>query len=87
MQKEPKEKIKEFIVNNFLKNKPSPEDSEHLFESNTIDSINMLELMAFIQKEFRISIGPSEVKITNFSSINKITQFIEQKQKKLSENA
>jgi len=85
MQREPKEKIKEFIINNFLKNKLSLKDSDDLFESNIIDSFGMLELMAFIQKEFSISIGPSEIKIGNFSSVDKITQFIEQKQKKTKE--
>ncbi|MBU1912575.1 MAG: acyl carrier protein [Candidatus Omnitrophica bacterium] len=81
MQKELKGQIKDFIINTFLGGKGSIKEDESLFESGLIDSFGMLELVAFVQKKFGVSVKPSEVMIENFSCVNKIVQFIDKKQK------
>ena len=55
-------------------------DSDSLFESNIIDSFGMIELVSFIQEEFKIQINQSEIALEYFDSLDKIAQLIKRKQ-------
>jgi acyl carrier protein len=81
MQKDLKNEVKDFIIKTFMKGKGQIGDSQSLFEENILDSFGMLELMSFIEKNFGVSFGPSEVTIKNFDSVNVIVQLIERKRK------
>jgi acyl carrier protein len=78
-EKDLKEQLRVFIVNTFMGGQGPLKDSESLFAANVIDSFAMLELLAFIEKKFGISVNPSEVTMENFDSISKIVQLIEKK--------
>lgn len=80
MDKEMKEKIRRFIKNRFMQAGESIDDHSSLFGGNVIDSFGMIELMAFIEEHFKITISPIEVTIENFDSINKIIELIKKKQ-------
>lgn len=82
MEEQLKKKIKKFIVESFLAGKDSIENSSLLFEENLIDSFGVLELISFIEKEFRVSLSPSEVTIENFISIDKISALVIKHNKK-----
>jgi acyl carrier protein len=41
----------------------------------------MLELAAFIEKNFHVRFNPSEITMANFGSVNKIVSLIEKKKK------
>jgi acyl carrier protein len=69
-----KEQIKSFIVENFLFGERGLEDDEPLFESGIIDSLGLIKLIAFIEKNFNISIDMGEIMIENFSTLNDIME-------------
>lgn len=72
--------LKDFIVDNFLfgdGNKLSLDTQ--LFEKGIIDSTGVLELVAFIEENFKISITDEELIQSNFSDISAIDQFIHSK--------
>ena len=77
-----KRSLKEFIANRFMEGQASINDNDSLFEMNVIDSLSMLELLAFIEENFSISINPSEIMIDNFDSVNKITRLIKDKKRR-----
>jgi len=56
-----------------------PEDCL-LFQENILDSFNILELIAFIEKKYGFTLSRSEIQINNFQSLNKIVEFVKYKQ-------
>jgi acyl carrier protein len=74
-----KEKIKNFIVENFLFGERGLEDDEPLFESGIIDSLGLIKLLAFIDETFNISMNMSEINIEDFNTLNDILETIKNK--------
>lgn len=74
-----KEKIKHFIVENFLFGERELKDDEPLFESGIIDSLGLIKLIAFIEKNFNVSIDISEVMMENFSTLKDIMEVVKSK--------
>ncbi len=74
-----KEKIKNFIVENFLFGERGLEDDEPLFESGIIDSLGLIKLLAFIDETFNISMNMSEINIEDFNTLNDILKTIKNK--------
>jgi acyl carrier protein len=74
-----KEKIKNFIVENFLFGERELKDDEPLFESGIIDSLGLIKLIAFIEKNFNVSIDISEIMIENFNTLNDIMETLKSK--------
>jgi acyl carrier protein len=74
-----KEKIKNFIVENFLFGERGLEDDEPLFESGIIDSLGLIKLLAFIDETFNISMEMSEIEIENFNTLNDILETLKRK--------
>lgn len=72
-----KVKVKEFIYK-LNKNSPLDED-DNLFQTGIVNSLFAIQLIMFIEKTFNIKISASEINPDNFFSINKITEFIEEK--------
>ncbi len=52
----------------------TPEDD--LLNSGLIDSIGIVKLVAFLEKEFNVSIPPEEMLIENFVDVNAIVEFL-----------
>jgi len=73
--------LRKFIVENFLfgdETMPfSNEDS--LLDRGLIDSTGVLELVAFLQQNFAITIADDEIVPDNLDSILGISDFVEQK--------
>jgi acyl carrier protein len=69
-----KEKIKNFIVENFLFGERTLKDDEPLFESGIIDSLGLIKLIAFIEENFNVSIDMSEIMIENFNTLNDVME-------------
>jgi acyl carrier protein/D-alanine--poly(phosphoribitol) ligase subunit 2 len=80
MEKPFKDEIRDFIIKTFMAGKGSIADGDSLFASNILDSFGMLELIAFIEKNYKINVTPSEVTLNNFDSLDKIIQLIQRKQ-------
>ena len=68
--------ITEFIAKRFFRGHEPLGRDESLFASNIMDSFGMLELIAFIEKSYKIRVSPSEVKIENFDTISNILRIV-----------
>ena len=71
------EKIKNFIIDNFLfgEEKGLTNDTPFLEEA-IVDSTGILELVSYMETEFSIIIKDEELTPENLNSINKVTNFI-----------
>jgi acyl carrier protein len=76
------ETVQHFIIEHFLYGDRSaplgPEDS--FLDKGIIDSTGVLELVAYIQKEFGIEVHDQDIIPDNFDSISKLTRYIQHKQ-------
>lgn len=74
--------ISNFIATTLLKDKDDvvigPDDS--LLLSGLIDSLGIMQLVKYVEKENEIKIAPGEITLKNFKTINAIVRFIERKQ-------
>ena len=77
---ETKEKIKIFIIENFLfGSEDGLKDETSFLEEGIIDSTGILELVTFLEEEFSIAIEDEELIPENLDSINNVTAFLERK--------
>ena len=82
-----KELVRNFIVDNFLfgdRNKLAIDTP--LFEKGIIDSTGVLELVAFIEENFKITVTDEELVQDNFSSLNAIDKFLQSKNNQAASN-
>lgn len=77
------ERVRQFIGENFYVTDlegPSPLDDEaSLIDSGIVDSTGVLEVIAFLEDEYGISIEEREIVPDNFESIGRIVRFVERK--------
>ncbi len=77
---ETKNKIKTFIIENFLfGSEDGLKDETSFLEEGIIDSTGILELVTFLEEEFSITIEDEELVPENLDSINNVTAFLESK--------
>jgi len=73
-----REKIRSFVVSNFyLPSGARLKDDTSLIEEGIIDSTGVLELLAFVEKEFGIRTADEDIVPENFDGIARITAFVE----------
>lgn len=74
-------RIRQFIIKHFpLARKQSIiEDDSPLLDSGIIDSLGVLEVVSFIEKEFKIMISDEDLLHENFESIASMTAFVQNK--------
>jgi acyl carrier protein len=77
-----REKVNRFIESNFMSSKKitrlGADDS--FLEKGVIDSAGVLELVGYIEKEFKISFLDTELVPDNLDSLAKISNFVAAKQ-------
>jgi len=73
----PRERIRRFIVDTFFVESFS--DEESFLRSGIIDSLGMLDLVAFLESEFGIKIYDEELVPQNLDSLAKVAAFAERK--------
>ena len=73
--------IRQFLLFNLLAfdEDLTIEDDENIFESGFVDSSFAMQLVAFVEEEFKITITDDDLDLANFSTINRIVQFVERK--------
>lgn len=76
-----KEKIRKFVINNFLLgvNSGNLSDDDSFLEKGIIDSTGVLELVSFVEETFKIRVEDEELIPDNLDSLNKITAYITRK--------
>jgi len=78
--RELKDKIRTFVVENFLfGNNENLEDTTSFLEEGIIDSTGVLELVTFIEEEFSITVEDEELIPENLDSIYNVTAYLEKK--------
>lgn len=81
------ETLKEFIIDNFLfGDSIKLTNDTHLFEKGIIDSTGVLELVAFIEDNFKVSVSDEELIQDNFSSLKAIDIFLQSKINQVNSN-
>jgi acyl carrier protein len=77
-----REIIREFIHKNFILDEGDHlKDEDSLLEKGVIDSTGVLELVAFIEEKYGITVEDEELIPENLDSIRNIAEFIWQKTK------
>ena len=73
--------VRVFIAENFLfrEDRDAIGDNESLIEANIIDSTGVLELVAFLEQEFGISVDDGEIVPENLDSIAAISGYVARK--------
>lgn len=72
--------IRQFILQHFpLSQKRAFTDDASLLESGIVDSIGILEIVAYLQQEFAIQVSDDDLLPENFGSIEGIAVFVERK--------
>jgi acyl carrier protein len=74
----PRERIRSFIVDSFFVEDFADDDS--FLRRGLIDSTGMMELVAFLEEQFRISLQDGELVPENLDSLARVTAFVERKQ-------
>jgi len=72
--------IKQFVLKNlyFAEDNNLDEDASFL-ETGVVDSTGVMELVAFVQAEFGVTVEPQEIVVENFDSVSKIACFVRRK--------
>lgn len=74
------EQIRKFITSNFYVADPSSlQDSDSLLDSGVIDSTGVLEIIAFIEEDFAMTVEDAEMLPENLDSIAHIAAFVSRK--------
>lgn len=50
---------------------------ENLFETGVLSSLDVLELVGFVEETFGISVSSEDLTVENFGSINSLSSFVE----------
>lgn len=75
---QPIEKIREFVKKNLtvFDDDVLLSDDDSIFTLGYVDSPFAIQLVCFVEEEFNIKVGDDDLDIDNFSSINRIVEFV-----------
>jgi len=68
-------KVVKYILE--LTNDQNLDPNMNLFESGTLTSLDILDLLSFIEETFNISFSEDDITMENFGTMNNIVQLIE----------
>ncbi|MEE3325760.1 MAG: acyl carrier protein [Myxococcota bacterium] len=74
--------IRDFVVENLLLGEEEKDflDSQSFLESGLIDSTGILEIIAFLEEEYEITIKDEEMVPENLDSVERIVSFLQSRQ-------
>ena len=70
--------LRAFIVTNFMLNEEMRRftDRDSFLKKGVIDSMGVMELLAFVQRSYKIRVEPAEAIPQNFDSLEHLADFI-----------
>lgn len=74
-------RLLEFITETFFVDEDEIDLDNSLVDDGIIDSFGLVEISAFLQRVFAITVPDEEMVRDNFGSVNKITCFVQSKAK------
>ena len=73
--------LMDFIKNDIMRNRNAKlSEDEDLLSSGILDSLGILQLVAFIEKSFGIRIPDEDVVFDNFQSLNAMAEYLQKYQ-------
>ena len=77
----PKERIRKFVVDELGQDRPATDfaDETSLIDNGVIDSLAIVKVVLFVEREFGIKVRDEEVLPASFDSIASIASFVEAK--------
>lgn len=78
---QPIKRIREFVKKNLtvFDDDVTLSDDDSIFALGYVDSPFAIQLVCFVEEEFKIKVGDDDLDIDNFSSINRIAEFVNSK--------
>jgi acyl carrier protein len=78
---QPIEKIREFVKKNLtvFDDDVTLSDNDSIFTLGYVDSPFAIQLVCFVEEEFKIKVGDDDLDIDNFTSISRIAEFVNSK--------
>ena len=74
------DRLKEFIYKKFpLAKKQGVKNSDPLLDSGIIDSLGILDLVTYIEREFGVHVSDEELLPENFQTVDALALFVQQK--------
>ena len=74
-------RIRSFIIENFLfGDDDGLKDDASFLDEGIVDSTGILELVAFVEETFKITVEDEELIPENLDSINNVVNYLERKQ-------
>lgn len=75
------EKIRKFIEANLVVFEDEAEfgDDDNIFEMGFVNSLFAMKMVNYIEQEFGIEISNDDLEISNFSTVNRIVNYINEK--------
>lgn len=75
------DQVRKFIIDNFYVADPAElKDDSSLIGGGWVDSTGVLEVIAFLEREYKIRIADTEMVPENLDAISRIAQFVARKQ-------
>jgi acyl carrier protein len=75
-----KAKVKSFVMENFYVSDPTElSDDTSLITTGTVDSTGMLEIIAFLESQFGITVLDPEMIPANLETLGRIAAFVDRK--------
>ena len=80
---EVKEQVRRYIIENFLFGDESPleDDSMSLLDGGIIDSVGVMELVAFLEQDFGLDVADEDLIPENLDSVSNLAAYIGREQK------
>jgi methoxymalonate biosynthesis acyl carrier protein len=75
-----KEQIKNYLKQKISRDMELDYDVD-IFEKGLVNSMFALQLVMYLEKEFKIKIENNDLNLSNFNTVNNISAFVESKQK------
>jgi len=73
-------RLKEFILQKFpLAKKQGLKGSDRMLDTGIIDSLGVLDLVGFVEREYSIEVSDEELTPENFQSLDALTAFVQTK--------
>lgn len=75
---EVKSAVRQYIIENFLFGDEAPleSDSMSLLDGGIIDSVGVMELVAFLEQDFDLTVADDDLVPENLDSVDNLTAFI-----------
>lgn len=71
-----KEKVRKYINKIAWKKGIKVQDETDLFAESILDSMEIISLLVYLQKEFAIDFSPEDLKYENYQTVNSISKWL-----------